>query len=104
MSSIDELDGQRGFPSVLIVLLERKKASISELSTYSGISQTAAYNILPVLKDLNLIEEVRETEEDSRGQERKNYYLTEKGKRVSKKLKEAIEIMEEKNEVSDNGV
>lgn len=104
MSSIDELDGQKGFPSVLMVLLERKKASISELCTYSNISQSAAYNIIPVLKDLNLIEEVSETEENSRGQKRKNYYLTERGKRVSKKLKEAIEIMEEKNEVSENGV
>jgi|GEM_PF-2979877 len=87
------LDGQRGFPSVLLVLLEKEKASINELSTYCSISQTAAYNVIPALKELDLIYEKEETSESSRGQKRKNYYLTDKGKRVAEKLNEINKIL-----------
>ena len=41
-----------------------------------------------------MVEEKEEWGKDRRGGKRKNYYLTEKGKKVAKKLKEIEKIVE----------
>jgi len=83
MDIVGTIDGQRGFISVLLLLKEREKANIKEITAFAQISNTAAYNVIPILLDLKLIHEKEETHERSRGRKRKNYYLTEKGTRVA---------------------
>lgn len=95
MDVIRRIDGQRGFISILLQLLKGEKANVKEITVYSKISNTAAYNAIPILKDLDLIIGKEEFGEYSRGRKRKNYYLTDRGERVAKKLVEMIEEIKE---------
>ena len=94
MSQMEKLDGQRGFPMLLLYLLKNKKSNVREMTVIVDISQTAVYNALEKMEVIGLVEMKEEWGKRKRGWKRKNYYLTEKGKKVAKKLKEIEGIVE----------
>ena len=95
MSMLETLDGQRGFPMLLLYLLKNEKSNIREMTVLVDISQTAVYNALEKMEGIGLVEMKEEWGKRKRGWKRKNYYLTEKGKKVAEKLKEIEEIIQE---------
>lgn len=91
---IDEIDGQRGYLKILLHLLQTDCTNVREMYGLIGISHTGAYSALAKLQAHGLVEEKEEWGKDRRGGKRKNYYLTEKGKKIAKKLKEIEEIIQ----------
>ena len=77
-----------GAIKLLIFLSEHEEAKIWDLTNLSGVSQPAVYRVMPVLKELGLVEERVDPP-------RRLFRITEKGKRVLEKLKEIEEILGE---------
>ena len=94
MDIIDEIDKQRGYLKILMHLLEREKANVRQISGRTDISHGAIYNAISRLMVDGLVVEMEEWGPTKKGGKRKNYYLTEKGKKVAKKLKEIEEIIQ----------
>lgn len=92
---IDEIDGQRGYLKILLHLKEKKFTNVRELYGQIGISHSGAYSALSKLLSHGLVEEKEEWGKDRRGGKRKNYYLTDKGKKIADKLRDIEKIIED---------
>ena len=80
---------QTTLPRILVYLLEKGKASRTDLVHDIKGSQRAIYNSLPILKKTGLIEQ-----HTAKGfPRRKDIWLTEKGKRVANLLIPIIEVL-----------
>ncbi|MFZ7137843.1 MAG: winged helix-turn-helix transcriptional regulator [archaeon] len=82
---------QTTLPRILVYLLEKEKASRSDLIHEINGSQGAIYNALPMLKESELI-----AESIAKGfPRRKEIWLTEKGKKVAELLVALTEVLSE---------
>ena len=94
MDSIKAIDGQTGALFIILHLSQEAGNNMRQLIGRLNISQAAAYSSIETLIKHNLVEEKEEWGKDRRGGKRKNYYLTDKGKKVAEKLKEIEKIIE----------
>ena len=90
---IGEIDKQRGYLKILMHLREHEKANVRQISGRTDISQGAIYNAISRLMVDGLVVEMEEWGPTKKGGKRKNYYLTEKGKKVAEKLEEIQSIV-----------
>jgi DNA-binding MarR family transcriptional regulator len=80
---------QTTLPRIMVYLLEKNKASRSDLIHDIQGSQRAIYNALPILKKNRFI-----SEKTSDGfPRRKDVWLTDRGKAVAKSLADLIEFL-----------
>jgi len=75
-------------------LLEHEKANVRQISGRTEISQGAIYNAISRLMVDGLVVEKEEWGPTKKGGKRKNYYLTEKGKKCAKMLQEIEKIID----------
>lgn len=88
MNKLAQLE-QKGALCILMYLLLQRAACFTKLKEEILTSgQTAVYNALRKLSELNLIHEAREYPYNKRV-----FSLTGKGKRIAKKLKEILDIL-----------
>ena len=92
---IDEIDKQRGYLKILMHLLKHEKANVRQISGHTDVSHGATYNALSKLIEDGLVVEKEEWGPTRKGGKRKNYYLTDKGREVAKKLTEIQDIVNE---------
>jgi len=88
-TKIDKLCGQSGIASVLLYLLDHDYAILSDFIYDLRIHGTTITRCLTLLQQLECIKEEREV------YNRRVSVLTEKGKKIAKKMKEIKEILEE---------
>ena len=89
------MDSQTGMMELLVHLLKYEKLNITKIVHHRGMNIHTAYNCIELGTELGFIEMREENPEGKkRGFKSKNYYLTDKGKKVAKKLKEIEEIVE----------
>lgn len=82
---------QTTLPRIMVYLLEKNKASRTDLVHDIDGSQSAIYNALPILKNMKFIDE-----KTSDGfPRRKDIWLTERGKAVAKLLSDLIKFLSE---------
>jgi len=82
---------QTTLPRIMVYLLEKDKASRTDLIHDIQGSQRAIYNALPILKEMKFIDE-----KVSEGFPRRiDVWLTERGKMVAKLLSDLIKILSE---------
>lgn len=89
MDFLKIVDNQSGYFQVIQYLRLHGKGHLNKMSADLSIGNTTLYRVFDLLRNKNII-----TVEESRGKGRgirKNYYLTDKGKRVAEKLVEMIE-------------
>jgi DNA-binding MarR family transcriptional regulator len=80
---------QTTLPRIMVYLLEKNKASRTDLVHNISGSQGAIYNALPILKNMKFIDE-----KTSDGfPRRKDVWLTDRGKTVAKSLADLIEFL-----------
>ena len=82
---------QTTLPRILVYLLEKGKASRSDLVREIKGSQRAIYNSFPILKEMKMIEE-----KTSNGfPRRKDIWLTARGKEVAVRLHDLMKFLSE---------
>ena len=94
MVYLERVDRQTGYISILLYLSKGEKANVKKLSANLDMANETIYRAISLLEKDDLIEEKEEWGKSGRGWKRKNYYLTAKGKKVAKKLKEIEGIVE----------
>ena len=94
MVYLERADRQTGYISILLYLLKNEKANVKKLSANLDVANETVYRAIGLLEKDGLIDEKEEWGKSGRGWKRKNYYLTDKGKKVAEKLREIEEIIE----------
>jgi len=96
MTNIEYFDNQIGLINLILYIHKRGKTNISGIRNKTNINMNTAYKCLDIMDNLGLIEvKVEYPTEIQRGFKSKNYYLTDKGKKVAERLKDIEEIIME---------
>ena len=89
------IDSQTGMMELLVHLLQYENLNITKIVHHRGMNIHTAYNCIELGTKLDLIGMREENPKGKKGGfKSKNYYLTEKGKKIAKKLKEIEEIIQ----------
>ena len=88
------IDSQTGMMELLVHLIKYENLNITKIVHHRGMNIHTAYNCIEVGTKLELIEMREENPKGKKGGfKSKNYFLTDKGKKIAEKLRDVEKIL-----------